>query len=76
MIKLAAPRFVGQVMGSWFLSVSLGNNLAGQLASEYDSSNLASLPALFLNIFEWGAIGGAVMLLLTPRLKRLMAGIK
>jgi POT family proton-dependent oligopeptide transporter len=76
MTKLAAPRFVGQVMGVWFLSVALGNNLAGQLATEYDAANLASLPALFLKIFEWGAIGAAVMLLLTPVLKRLMAGVK
>jgi POT family proton-dependent oligopeptide transporter len=76
MTKLAAPRFVGQVMGMWFLSVALGNNLAGQLAAEYDSTHLASLPALFLKIFVWGAVGGAVMLLLTPWLKRLMAGVK
>jgi len=76
MTKLAAPRFVGQVMGVWFLSVALGNNLAGQLATEYDAANLASLPALFLKIFELGAIGAAVMLLLTPVLKRLMAGVK
>jgi POT family proton-dependent oligopeptide transporter len=76
MTKLAAPRFVGQIMGVWFLSVPLGNNLAGQLAGEYDSANLASLPALFLKIFEWGAIGATVMLLLMPRLKRLMAGVQ
>jgi hypothetical protein len=36
--------------------------------------NLASLPALFLKIFAWGAVGAVVMLLLTPRLKRLMGG--
>jgi len=76
MTKLAAPRFVGQVMGVWFLSLALGNNLAGQLAGEYDAGNLASLPALFFKIFEWGAVAGAAMLLLTPVLKRLMAGVK
>ncbi len=76
MTKLAAPRFVGQVMGIWFLSLALGNNLAGQLATEYDASNLSSLPALFLKIFEWGAISGAAMLLLTPFLKKLMVGVK
>jgi proton-dependent oligopeptide transporter, POT family len=74
MTKLAAPRFVGQIMGMWFLSVALGNNLAGLLATDYDASNLASLPALFLKIFAWGAVGAVVMLLLTPRLKRLMGG--
>jgi POT family proton-dependent oligopeptide transporter len=76
MTKLAAPRFVGQIMGVWFLSIALGNNLAGQLASEYDAGNLASLPALFLKIFEWGAVGGGVMLALNVPLKRLMTGVR
>jgi proton-dependent oligopeptide transporter, POT family len=76
MTKLAPPRFVGQVMGLWFVSMALGDNLAGQLSGEYDSSNLLSLPGLFLKIFWWGAIGGGVMLLLTPWLKRLMGGVR
>jgi proton-dependent oligopeptide transporter, POT family len=76
MTKLAAPRFVGQVMGLWFLSIALGNNLAAQLATEYDANNLASLPALFLKICEWGAGGGCVMLALNVPLKRLMTGLR
>ena len=76
MTKLAPSRFTGQVMGLWFVSMALGDNLAGQLSGEYDSSNLLSLPGLFLKIFWWGAIGGAVMLLFTPLLKRLMGGIR
>jgi proton-dependent oligopeptide transporter, POT family len=76
MTKLAAPRLVGQVMGLWFLSMALGDNLAGQLSTEYDAANLSSLPALFFKMFEWGAISGAVLLVLTPRLKRLMVGVK
>ena len=76
MTKLAPPRFVGQVMGVWFLATALGNNLAGQLSGEYDSTNLESLPGLFIKIFWWGIIGGAAMLALTPVLKRLMAGVK
>ncbi len=76
MTKLAPPRFVGQVMGVWFLATALGNNLAGQLSGEYDSTNLESLPGLFIKIFWWGIIGGAVMIALTPVLKRLMAGVK
>ncbi len=76
MTKLAPSRFVSQVMGLWFLSLALGDNLAGQLSGEYDSSNLLSLPGLFLKIFWWGAIGGGVMLLCTPLLKRLMSGIR
>jgi proton-dependent oligopeptide transporter, POT family len=76
MSKLAPPRFVGQVMGMWFLSMALGSNLAGQLSAQYDASHLESLPALFLKIFWYGIIGGAVMLLLTPFLKKMMAGVR
>jgi len=46
------------------------------LATEYDAHNLASLPALFLKIFAYGIGGGAIMLLLAPWLKRLMAGVR
>src|SRR2546423_11168263 len=74
MTKLAPPRFVGQVMGVWFLSLALGSNLAGQLTGQYDATHLESLPALFLKIFWYGVIGGAVMLLLTPFVKSMMAG--
>jgi len=76
MSKLAPPRFVGQAMGMWFLSLALGSNLAGQLTGNYDKSHLESLPALFLSIFWYGVIAGAVMLALTPLLKRLMSGVK
>ena len=76
MTKLVPTRFVGQVLGVWFMATALGVNLAGQLSGDYDASKLESLPALFLKIFWWGAIGGGLMLLLTPLLKRLMPGVK
>ena len=76
MTKLAPGRFVGQVMGLWFVSMALGGNLAGQLSGEYDSTNLVSLPGLFLKVFWWGAISGGVMLLFAPLLKRLMGAVR
>jgi POT family proton-dependent oligopeptide transporter len=76
MSKLAPQRFVGQVMGMWFLSMALGGNLAGQLSGRYDSSHLESLPGLFRQVFWYGVIAGVVMLLLTPFIKRLMAGVR
>ena len=75
MSKLAPPRFVGQAMGVWFLSLALGGNLAGQLTGQYDASHIESLPALFARIFWYGVITGVVMLLLTPFVKRMMAGV-
>ncbi|MBV8145540.1 MAG: peptide MFS transporter, partial [Gammaproteobacteria bacterium] len=76
MSKLAPSRFVGQAMGVWFLSLALGGNLAGQLTGQYDASHLESLPALFLRIFAYGVIAGAVMLLITPVLKRMTVGVR
>jgi len=72
MSKLVPPRFVGQAMGMWFLSLALGGFLAGQLTGQYDANHLESLPALFLEIFWYGVIAGVAMLLLTPLTKRLL----
>jgi POT family proton-dependent oligopeptide transporter len=76
MTKLAPPRFAGQVMGLWFLALALGNNLAGQLSGEYDARDLHSLPLLFLKIAGYAVLAAAIMLWLTPALRRLMAGVK
>ena len=76
MSKLVPPRFVGQAMGMWFLSLALGGNLTGQLTGQYDASHLESLPALFLKIFWYGVIAGIVMLLLTPLTRRLLSGAR
>ncbi len=42
--KLAPKRFVGQMMGMWFLSLSLGNLVAGLIAGEFDANNVAAMP--------------------------------
>jgi len=74
--KLAPPRYVGQLMGLWFLAIALGNNLAGQLSEEYDATDLASLPHLFMKIAVGSFVCGAVMLLLTPIMKRLLGPVR
>jgi POT family proton-dependent oligopeptide transporter len=76
MSKLAPQRFVGQALGIWFLATAIGNNLAGQIAGEFDGSNVAAMPHQYLFIFWWGLIGGVVMLAITPFAKRLMGGVK
>lgn len=76
MTKLAPARFVGQVMGLWFLATAVGNNLAGQFAGEIDPNNLPSMPSQFLYLFWWGFIAGAVLLVLTPFIKKMMPGVK
>ncbi len=65
-----------QVMGLWFLATALGNNLAGQFAGEIDPNNLPGMPGQFLYLFWWGFIAGAVLLVLTPFIRKMMAGVK
>ncbi len=74
--KLAPARFAAQTMGLFFLTLALGSFLAGLLSGDYDAQHLATLPALYLKLFCWTGAGGAVMLLLTPPVKRLMAGVR
>jgi POT family proton-dependent oligopeptide transporter len=74
MTKLAPARFVGQVMGLWFLATAVGNNLAGQFSGEIDS--VEAMPGQFLYLFWWGVLAGAVLLVLTPFIKKMMSGVK
>ncbi len=76
MTKLAPARFVGQVMGLWFLAIALGNNLAGQLSGEYDATNLGTLPHLFTQIAVWSFACATLMLILVPIMKRLMGPVR
>lgn len=76
MTKLAPARFVGQVMGVWFLATAVGANLAGQFAGEIDPNNLEAMPDAFMGLFWWGMIAGAVLLALTPFIRKMMGGVK
>src|SRR5689334_2247397 len=71
--KLAPDRAAGFMMGIWFLSISIGNWLAGKAASLYSSM---PLPALFGSTAAF-TIGAAVVLaLLIKPTVRLMSGVK
>jgi proton-dependent oligopeptide transporter, POT family len=74
--KLAPARFAAQTMGLFFLTLALGSFLAGLLSGAYDAQHLETLPALYLKLVFWTGASGAVMLLLTPPVKRLMAGVR
>ena len=74
--KLAPPRFVGVSMGLWFLSMSLGNLLAGIAAGYFSADNVAAFPGQFFKVFLLGAISAAVLVLIAKPTKRLMAGVE
>ncbi len=70
--KLSPRKFVGQMMGLWFISIALGNLFAGLVAGRFDDDSLADFPMLFGSVFGVTVVGGLVLLLLTPALKRLI----
>jgi proton-dependent oligopeptide transporter, POT family len=74
--KLAPKRLVGQMMGMWFLSLSLGNLAAGLIAGEFDANNVAAMPGQYLHIVYFAVGLGAVLLLLSRPVKRLMGDVE
>ena len=73
--KLAPKRFVGQMMGMWFLATALGNLIAGQIAGEFDAENVAAFPDQYMSIVLTAGGAGVIMLLLTKPIKKLMCGV-
>lgn len=83
--KLSIPRVVGVSMGTWFVATALSETLATRLAklasvNTSAKSDTAAMLATYTELFEylmWLGVGfGVFMLLLSPLLKRGMAGVR
>jgi proton-dependent oligopeptide transporter, POT family len=74
--KLTPKRFVGQMMGMWFLAMSLGNLLAGLIAGTFDATNVAAMPGQYMNIVYFSVGLGAVLLILSRPVKKLMGDVE
>jgi POT family proton-dependent oligopeptide transporter len=72
MTKLAPARIGGLMMGVWFMSISAGNFIGGQLASVYEKF---PLPALFGVVAAFCVAAGFLLVLLFRPMKRFMGGI-
>jgi len=71
--KLAPPRIVGAMMGVWFLSIAVGNKLAGWAAGFFDR---LPLPQLFGAVALTTFVTAAILLLLTRPIQKLMGGVR
>jgi proton-dependent oligopeptide transporter, POT family len=49
--KLAPKKYSAQLMGVWFMSLALGNLLAGLIAGEMDAELISVDPQLLVNLF-------------------------
>ncbi|MFL6196256.1 MAG: peptide MFS transporter [Thermoanaerobaculia bacterium] len=71
--KLAPQRKVGQMMGIWFMSVALGNLMAGLVAGRFES---LPLPQLFGTVASITAGAGLILFVLVKPIRNLMTGVK
>jgi POT family proton-dependent oligopeptide transporter len=70
MTRLAPTRVVGLMMGVWFLATSVGNKIAGTVASLYESF---TLPTLFGAVTATAIFFAIVMALLIKPIKNMLA---
>jgi POT family proton-dependent oligopeptide transporter len=71
--KLAPPRFIGQMMGVWFMSIALGNLVAGLLGGHVNPENLNEMPALFQHTAFTLFAAAAVLAALVIPIRKMMA---
>jgi proton-dependent oligopeptide transporter, POT family len=75
MTKLSPRRYVGQVMGIWFLAAALGNLIAGLVGGQVDPEKLHQMPQLLNATTASLLISGVALGLLTIPIRRLMQGV-
>ena len=71
--KLAPPRIVGAMMGLWFLSIAVGNKLAGMAGGLFDR---LPLPKLFGAVALVTFAAAGILLLITRPIQKLMGGVR
>lgn len=73
--KLAPKKLVGQMMGVWFMSVSLGNLVAGLVAGRFDSENVSQMPDIFWTFVSVDVIGGLLLIAFIKPVRKLMGKV-
>ena len=63
--SLSPKRFIGQMMGIWFLASSLGAIIAGLLSGQATTEGLQSMPSLFNNIAIGSTLIGLFLIILS-----------
>ncbi len=76
MTKLAPRRYVGQMMGIWFLAASVGNLVAGLVGGHVDPNNVAQTPAIFGGTAMALFVSSAALLVMVVPIRRMMADIR
>ncbi len=76
MTKLSPRKYVGQMMGIWFLASAVGNLIGGLVGGHVDPENLEQMPRLF-TLTTASLVGAAIVLaLLSIPIRRMMMNVK
>lgn len=77
--KLAPKKFQGQMMGMWFISVALGNLVAGLIAGEASGGTeeaVSQMPGHFMQIVLFSVGAGLVLILISKPIRKLMGNVR
>jgi POT family proton-dependent oligopeptide transporter len=74
MTKLSPRRYVGQMMGIWFLASALGNLIGGRVGGHVDPEKLDQMPQLFTATTMSLMIAAGVCALLIIPIRKMMGG--
>ena len=72
MTKLSPRKYVGQMMGIWFLATSVGNLIAGLVGGNVDPEKLDQMPTVFIGTTVALVAAAILLAVLAPFIKRLI----
>lgn len=75
MTKLSPRRYVGQMMGIWFLASAVGNLIGGLVGGHVDPEKLEQMPTLFTSTTIALIIAAVVLALLAIPISRMMRNV-
>ncbi len=76
MTKLSPRRYVGQMMGIWFLATSVGNLVAGLVGGHVDPTKLEQTPQVFTATTVALLASTVVLALMIVPIRRMMANVR
>jgi proton-dependent oligopeptide transporter, POT family len=72
MTKLSPRKYVGQMMGIWFLATSVGNLIAGLVGGNVDPEKLDQMPTVFIGTTVALVAAAILLAVLAPFIKKLI----
>lgn len=74
--KLAPRKYLGQMMGIWFVGAALGNLIAGLYSGNFDPENVQQMPSLFMSVVWLGVGSGILFIILGPWMRKWTGNIQ